>query len=372
MNKIIKIAMTLLVISMISNIYAIDRNELCLLSPQVIDKTQDHTMNASLYGYLEMKIHELIKEREYKNIIVIGDADRSEGVSAHEKKGKMFNWQRPTAKVVGEDLYIRCYPGRDYVKHYASLIKTYLTIHHKKADHVRYNLPDGKTCWDALLSSNLRDVPKGDVVILGYGLDQLIGDSEIIWEGEGDFSWVTKKRGDLNVVFLGCRHSYWGDISGRIVRLLAERGFKRVIYIGKVGGMNAEGIPNETLATGDTSYVEGEIIHWDNLFNFARGDKEVVFGNQFTIPSVLNETKEWHTKNSDYAFVDNEIGFMARTALSYSMDFSYIHIISDNLNEKYGEDLSNERSAIIKEKRAHLMQKAKELIDEGLNKCKHM
>src|ERR1700722_20050898 len=101
MNKIINLVITSLLLFS-STIYAIDRSELCKLTPQVINKAQEHTMNDSLYGYLDMKVHELIKQRDYKNIIVIGDADRTEGVTRLEKKGKMFNWQRPTAKIVGE------------------------------------------------------------------------------------------------------------------------------------------------------------------------------------------------------------------------------------------------------------------------------
>lgn len=327
---------------------------------------QDHTMGKSLFNYLDMKIHYLLKEREFKNIWVIGDADRSTGIPNYEKNDKLFNWQRPTAEIRGDDLVIRAFPGREYIKHYATLIATYFAIQEKEWRHVRYVLPDETTAWEALTSSNLKEVPKGDVAIIGYGLENLINDDNIQWEGEGIFSWVKKNIGDKTVIFIGGRHSYWGDIAGRIVKLLARQGFKQVIYVGKVGGMNSRGIPNQTLATGDTSFVDGETIHWNNLFDFAKKDKDVVFGEHYTIPSVLNETKEWLNNNKNYAFVDNEIGFMAKAALSESIEFSYLHIISDNLHGGYEEDLTNERSLDAKQHRLRLLEKARNLIEHVL------
>lgn len=331
-------------------------------------KPEDHTMGDALFDYIDMKIHPLLKEREYQNIWVIGNPDRSSGISKYEKQGKLFNWQRPTAEIQGDDLYIRVFPGREYVKHYATLIATYFSIQGKEWRHIRYVLPEEANAWKALISSNLSKVPAGDVAILGYGLDKLIGDEEIHWEGEGAFSWVTKKIGDKTVVYIGGRHSYWGDIAGRIVTMLAKQGFKQVIYVGKVGGMNSEGIPNQTLATGSSSFVDGETIHWKNLFDFATEDKEVVFGKHYTIPSVLNETKEWLDGNKDYAFVDNEIGFMAKAAISESIEFSYLHIISDNLHGGFKEDLTNERGIEAQQHRAMLMKKAKELIEKSFTK----
>jgi hypothetical protein len=231
---------------------------------------------------------------------------------------------------------------------------------------VHYVLPDEASAWKALTSSNLTQVPQGDVAILGYGLEKLMGEQTPQWEGNGAFSWVKKQIGDKNVVFIGGRHSYWGDIAGRIVTLLAKQGFKQVIYVGKVGGMNGRGIPNQTLATGDSSFVDGEMIHWKNQFDFAKGDPEVVFGLHYTIPSVLNETNEWLSINKDYAFVDNEIGYMAKAALSEGIEFSYLHIISDNLHGGFKEDLSNERGKEAQEHRSKLMEKAKAIIEQSL------
>ncbi len=327
---------------------------------------ETHTMEGALYGYMDLKVHEWIREREYETIVVVGEYDRSKGISKNEKGGKLFNWQRPTAEVKGNTLIIKCYPGREYVKHYATLIATYLALHNKKWSHVRYRLPDELASWELLTKSNLMEVPKGDLVVMGYGLESLADVSERDWKGEGAFSWVQRQVGDKKVIYLGCRHSYWGDTAEKIVKVLADRGFQRILYVGKVGGLNRQGVPNETLATGSASYVEGEIVHWHNVFDFAQADKSIVFGDNYTIPSVLHETKEWWHKSNPYAFVDNEIGYMARAAVSEKIEFSYLHIISDNLNATYGETLVNERAELVKKKRALLLRKVKDLIKESI------
>ena len=344
----------------------IEDQELRAMRPLVLDDPMEHTMEESLIPYMDIKIHQMLKEREYKNIWIIGDKDRSGEIFNEEKKDKKFNWKRPSTQLIGDDLYVKVFPGREYVKHYATLIASYFAIEGRTYSHIRYVLPDESEIWQAIKSTNIDEIPAGDVAVLGYGLDELIGDEQLVWEGECVFSWHTKKIGDKNVVFIGSRYSYWGDISGKIVTFLGKKGFKDVIYVGKVGGMNCRGVPNQTLATGDNSFIEGETIKWTNLFDFAKEDGQVVFGNHYTIPSVMNETKEWLAKNKSYAFVDNEIGFMAKAAQSESMRFSYLHIISDNLNKGYEEDLSNERSKEARMHRLQLLQKAKALIEQAL------
>jgi len=161
------------------------------LRSSVVADPKDHTMGKSLFNYMDPKVHHLIKEKEFKNIWIVGDSDRSGEASKYEKRDKLFNWQRPTAVIQGE---------------------------------------------------------------------------------------------------------------------------------------------------------------------------------HYTIPSVMNETKEWLKNNKNYAFIDNEIGFMAKAAQSEAIQFSYLHIISDNLYGGFQEDLTNERGKAAKEHRTKILQKAKTLIEESLVK----
>ena len=105
-----------------------------------------HTMSVpSLRRYLEIKAHHLLCERDWASIRVTGAYDRACAASANEKNDKLFNWQRPTAQVHGDSLVIKCFPGLDYVRHYALIIATYLSLAGRYHGQVDYELPDEHT-----------------------------------------------------------------------------------------------------------------------------------------------------------------------------------------------------------------------------------
>jgi hypothetical protein len=169
------------------------------------------------------------------------------------------------------------------------------------------------------------------------------------------------------VAFLGCRPAFWGDISGVIVGYLASKcGVKQVIYFGKLG-VTCKGIPPNTyLANGSRSYVCGKVIEWDN---FLKGSVAEVAGNRsiegdhISLGSVLHETKDWLAQlPKSVSFVDPEIGMMASAAKKNGVQFSYLHIISDNVAEKYEHDLSNERLESVLKGRAKLYSLAQDVL----------
>lgn len=137
-------------------------------------------------------------------------------ISSREKNDKPFNWQRPTASSLGPNtLQLHCFPGIDYIRHYAAITATHLSLTTGQQDVVQYTLPSQHECLEPLLGSNLAEMGAVDVVIVGYvhGLGRwTLGP----WEsGSSDrlFSWkkVTSKRG-CRIAFLGCRVSF-GEIS---------------------------------------------------------------------------------------------------------------------------------------------------------------
>ncbi len=333
--------------------------------PFIVTNPKEHSMEDSIYRYLSMKVHELIEESDYDNITVVGEYDRCEGVSRFEKNDKLFNWQRPTAVLDERTLLIKCFPGRDYVRHYAAIIGTHLSLHQKDSSIVSYILPSEETCWETVIESNIRDVPSSPVAVLGYGLPELTNFSKS-WKGEGAFSWLQRPIQDQTFTFIGCRHSIWSDIGARVVQYLAFKGFEKIIYIGKLGSLNPEHRPNEYLATGNSSYIEGEIIKWDSPFDHLDHSTIIKVGKHYNCPSVLFETKTWLNRNKEYDFIDPEIGQMARAALSTSVQCGYVHLICDNLSERYTEDLSNERKISVKEKRQKLLTIIKQILEEGI------
>ena len=118
----------------------------CRFAAVPIDARQ-HTMNARrLFRYLEIKVHHLIQERDWASIRVTGEYDRGCVISANEKNDKPFNWQRPTAEIHGDGLVIKCFPGMDYVRHYALIIATYLNMTGRYRSQVHYQLPGEPLC----------------------------------------------------------------------------------------------------------------------------------------------------------------------------------------------------------------------------------
>jgi hypothetical protein len=319
----------------------------------------DHSMGLSLKRYIEIKIHHLFDGQDFDKVIVRNCFDRSSGISNKEKTDKLFNYMRPTAVVEDSILYINCFPGIDYIFHYGNIIKSYAAITERVMDVFHY-LPTDEECWNAIVESGLKNIPKVHTVIMGYveGL-QWISD-ETRWHESGNFSWKRVHLSTKEGILLGCKHTYWGEIAGRIVSYLALSGVKRIIYAGKLGTLNPHLVPNVTIATGNTSILpNGESVSWNNLFEgLLDTDNQVYNGVHITVPSVLQETKEWlKTYKNNVDFVDPEIGHMAFAANSENIQFSYLHIISDNLSVKFKTDLSNERESGVIENRRGLCRK---------------
>ncbi len=86
-------------------------------------------------------------------------------------------------------------------------------------------------------------------------------------------------------------------------------------------------------------------------------NEHIRFGKHLTLPSVLQETKQWVEDScQEYSFVDPEIGHMAYAAQNTNIKFSYLHVVSDNFLHKYPFDLSNERKNVVIENRKALMK----------------
>ena len=100
-----------------------------------------------------------------------------------------------------------------------------------------------------------------------------------------------------------------------------------IIYAGKLGSLSSSDIPNATIATGDSSYVDGSLITWNNIF---KKSPLTVEGAHYTLPSVLDETAKWYNESKDkYRFVDPEIGWAAKAANDFGLAFSYLHLVTD-------------------------------------------
>ncbi|MEV4333493.1 hypothetical protein AB0K02_23615 [Streptomyces sp. NPDC049597] len=320
-----------------------------------------HTMGEdSLLRYLQIKVHHLIQTQPWDSIRVIGGYDRQAVISTHEKTGKLFNWQRPTAEAHGRDLVVKAFPGTDYVHHYALIIATYLAMTGRAAHTVTYQLPDPALCHAAvdLLELDL----DGDLVIVGWGLAHL-APADGVWTRGPGYAWQRTVLHGRQVVYLGFHHSIWGDVAGRVVARLAALGARDVVYVGKVGALDPEIEPNTVLATGNESLVGGALVTWDDFFaDFAAAQPGVHTGVHVTSPSILLEDRDWLTKHAEHAFVDPEIGPMGAAARHAGIGFGYLHVISNNLARHYPADLSNERHRDVVRRRTALVDRIRDII----------
>ncbi|KAJ1325326.1 hypothetical protein MN608_10038 [Microdochium nivale] len=351
--------------------------------------TENHTMGDSLPRYLEIKVHQAVLERAYDEIVVQGCYARYTPDSIAfdgEKRDKPFNWERPTARVEGNRLIVECFPGFDHVEHYAEIIACYLSSR-ERVGGKRLLTPASKvsfvpaSCSDtqrALHATNLPEFPGSniDTVVLGlvWHLPRLIGQSE--WQGDGPWQWVIKSLGGRQVAFLGFRPAFWGDISGEVVHWLASaRKVKEVIYLGKLGALKPHVAPNQWLATGHRSLVNGRWVEWGFTLKPSvelHGRGIVITGSHATLGSVLHETRSWHSELVDHVdFVDPEIGMMAQAAVKSGIRYNYLHMVTDNLGMKYDEDLSNERKEKVLRGRAVLHEIVEDVIEHHLSRPAH-
>lgn len=302
-----------------------------------------HTMsNAVLQQYCVNKLHTEL-ESSVKKLHIIPRYDRASIISKSEKSDKRFNWKRPTLQnldKVNAELYV--FPGVAYTKHYAKIY-----------GHLGYdvNVEDVKDndVAEAVALHMPKQMPCVDTIILGY-VEQLILNSNNTWYNlDKDISWCVETINRKKVMFVGVKFSYWGDIMYHLVAQLSKY-TKQIIYVGKLGSLCGIDVPNTTIATGNDSYINGNYVTWSNAFSNV---DYAVHATHYTIPSTLDETCDWfYSVRLDYfRWVDPEIGWAALAAQHADIDFSYIHLVTDNLAKEYEANLTNERENPIVAKR---------------------
>ena len=339
-------------------------------------------MGASLGDYVTMKVHVAVRSRSWSRIIVIGLHTRTPPaqISPDEKHDKPFNWQRPTATELDDTtLQLNCFPGSDYVQHYAAILATYLSLVEQHTTTVRYICPSASDCMTQFLNSNLGNMGHIDIVVVGYvhHLNSFITGA---WEGGGSaenelFAWQKLRRLDgRSIALLGCVVSFWGDISGHLVRALQRLNkVKCVLYIGKAGSLRAKYAPNHWLATGNCSFLEGRRVSWENILGpYLKLSSVAVEGSHVTVPSSLVETRSWLEKwQPECDWVDCEAGHMAQASNEGRTSFAYLHVLSDNVARHYPHDLSNERLQEVILDRRKLFIEVQKILDAYFKQWTH-
>lgn len=305
-----------------------------------------HTMGVRLADYVLPKVNVkgLIAARGRASIY----SNQSLGllIGGEKRVGKKFNWRRPFFVTKHGLMHCVTAPGHDYTYHYARLVSTACHLVGIEPT-VEMELPRHDASVEFLDRWLPSELPACDVVVLGY-VEHLFTDEISSWDLRPGFGWRCASVEKSKVMLLGCEFSYWGDLAGALVTVLAERKITPwIIYVGKLGALASDNAPNRYVATGCTSRVEERTVMWrSNLkLDSDRADDQVLTNQRhITLPSIIDETKAWYQKQvGSYDLVDPEIGRMAEAASLTEVQFDYLHIVSDNLSGYYVHGLYDER-----------------------------
>jgi hypothetical protein len=276
-----------------------------------------------LEKYVNSKIHPKIKPGK-----VFFDFNFKRGGILHEKN-KEYNFMRP---VLIDENVLSLPPGEDYAYHYKKLYE-------ERGFSVEFlTKPRSQEIQSYLETVSL---PEHDISVFGY-VDcfevELTNKTSLV-------DWEIISIAGFSVCLIGVKYSYWGDLAYYTAKTLIENKTKHLLYLGKLGSLNTNAVPNQTLAVATSTFVDGEEIVINN--NFLSDEVLILSGKHYTLPSMLDETEAWFEANKrEYSFVDPEIGWFAKCAKDLNINFSNLHIISDVLYSDYEENLSNEPDRI--------------------------
>jgi hypothetical protein len=326
----------------------------------------EHTMGGQLPRYVLPKVPVRDLTACRGRALVHGGTDLELLARGEKRHSKSFNWRRPAFEARQGTLQCFTPPGRDYAYHYACLLAAACVIIGQPAA-VEVELPAAGEA-DAFIERWLpADLPAFDVVVLGYV--QHLFASAAPWVLRPGFGWSAAAVSGRLVGLVGCEFSFWGDLAGALVSALARRGTRWVIYVGKLGTLSGRHEPNQWIATGSSSWVEGQMITWSSQLRCGP-DMPGLLRDQshVTVPSTLDETVAWYSASaSRWDLVDPEIGRMAAAAQAAAIQFDYVHIITDSLAGLHPDGLYDERSASIASGRRTCLTRIVTILERSLH-----
>lgn len=351
----------------------------------IVSQPDLHTMGDSLQRYIEDKLPSSTLHSTPFHIVVRPFAVEEDlPLTSDEVGDKTLIRHRPYARynALTNNLEIICVPGADLIKHYASLAATYWDTK-MPGSTTSYSLPHSTQCYDWIRASNIRTMGHVDTVILGY-VDRLSGRAASqTWNsglGLDDhtrklFAWQichskephAGKKG--SVAFLRCFFNFWGDIASSLVEVLQDLcGVRQVLYIGKAGSLRADDEPNNVIATGCDSWLNGTRITWQSALKEVLDQDcppEIQTGSNISVYSPLVETHRWLSSwQTRCQWVDCEVGYFALACTKLQISFGYLNLISDNVAKWHEHDLTSELLREVKEKRQRLLN----IIEHVLNR----
>lgn len=356
--------------------------------------SETHTMSAAIDLFCYQKIpiknlEKLIKDGYSIDIIgvfpeifrssfdIFGYKNVTEISFVNNQRVKFYNYMRPLffAGITSDNQYkkiiVAVPPGRDYLKHYSSILRHFVLHHGWNLNliTVKRSLNYEKNITSCTRLDS-KFIYKDDIVLLGYieEIELNIKGNMILVSEEYNEYYGSKryKVGDNIVNFLGVKYSYWGDISRKIVETIIELGAIEIIYAAKLGTLVTHKdiyrkiySPTRYIILNYLEIEAGEFQLRNKLVErFPKLDSRL----HCSVPTILEQNYHFRNLLSKFnAFsVDNEISQMAEAVFLYNVNrkkeisFFAIHFPTDYIrstNEKDLNttfDLSNNRTTASK------------------------
>ncbi len=270
-----------------------------------------------------------------------------------DRRDRRVNSVRPTLHVVTDrarrrGLVLSVPPGRDYLIHYASLVRHVLAragaapltvVHYPEAER-------RLTTWTGLGRDLLGPTPSA--VVLGK-VDlmetALASNKQAAWTGVTDYYRVRRylRPSGGEVVLLGVHFSYWGALGGRIAVRCCELGASDIVYVGKLGALTS---PEDLYAR---VFVPARyaLIERSRVSTVSTGPPNPLLsrfpslrsGLHVSVPTVLEEDHTQHgvAVRLGAHTLDNEIAGMAVAVERWNrrhdatVGFSALHYATDYL-----------------------------------------
>ncbi|MCU0318251.1 MAG: hypothetical protein MUC61_02830 [Amoebophilaceae bacterium] len=296
---------------------------------------------------------------------------------------KRLNYVRPTFSWVdgGNTLIVKVTPGRDYLCHYAGIIRYCLHQYRRTNLLTIYRYPEVEHTLDVWTTLDDPLIVRDSVVIIGY-----VEEAENYLamhlnrfffakreENEYYISAQYYTSGGQSIIFLGVKYSFWGNISAVIASKLCELHVKEIIYISKLGSLRT---PNDVYNAvfAPTKYITMNYCNVTNITsatnNIASMFPELNTQCHASVPTVIEEDfiQREVLINHNVSSIDNEISQIAYAVSDFNKKnqrnvcFSSLHFASDYLreateiNHNIEHDLSNHRSTGAIKKKVNIMR----------------
>lgn len=355
-------------------------------------------MSHSLERYVEQKLPADLLEHVAANRIPIrienhdGTGFSSDQIDfSYRQTRRVVNSFRPTwhthvDEEKKESVVLRIPSGYDYIRHFSSLVLHYLKARVSRPQDlmtIEYDLLNDRR-YPSLTGLDTLDIKPGSQIVIGC-CDLLIDDMADQIESFEENAFYACWKAKNNVVFLGCKFSFWGRLSGSIVRFLCEQYQPaEIIYFGKLGTLTAPADIYQQIFT--PSHYQmfsgltqlGPAITLENSFSpFNPSSRR---GVHASVPTIMEETfsQRQRLAMSGVESIDNEIAFIAReihrfnTRTGSSIRYSPIHYATDYLRDAHDwslqvrHDLARGRSPSSLHKKNIIISRIAEIIKSYL------